>query len=100
MGNATMKTSLQFLIGCLLMSAARAEFRIWTRNDGKTAELELVSVTDAGGEKTAEFKMRGGGIPNLVLTDLEGNLIKTSYEGKKYVGPTVVMNHLESLLKK
>ncbi len=45
------------------------------------------------------FKHPGGGIPNLVLTDLEGNLIKTSYEGKSYLGPTVVMNHLASLLK-
>ena len=46
-----------------------------------------------------EFKHPGGGIPNLVLTDLEGNLIKTSYEGKQYMGPTGVMNHLGSLLK-
>ena len=46
-----------------------------------------------------EFQHPGGGIPNLVLTDLEGNLIKTSYEGRTYMGPTVVMNHLGGLLK-
>lgn len=46
-----------------------------------------------------KFKHPGGGIPNLVLTDLEGNLIKTSYEGKNYIGPTAVMEHLEGLLK-
>lgn len=46
-----------------------------------------------------DFPHPGGGIPNLVLTDLEGNLIKTSYEGEKYLGPTVVMNHLGDLLK-
>ena len=46
-----------------------------------------------------EFQHPGGGIPNLVLTDLEGNLIKTSYEGKSYKGPTVVMNHLGDLIK-
>lgn len=45
------------------------------------------------------FKHPGRGIPNLVLTDLEGNLIKTSYEGKTRVGPTSVMNHLGRLLK-
>jgi thiol-disulfide isomerase/thioredoxin len=239
-----MKTSLQFLLGFLFAASASAEFRTWTRADGKTAELDLVSVADAGGEKTGEFKMRDGrsvklkaaslseadakllaewkpaaaatpaagpasvfddlldgnllklkgkslkslkdfekpakyylfyytaswcgpcqkftpslvefyeknkpgnsdfdvilitsdsdeesmeeyaldkempwpqlklskvekfkrefrhpgrGIPNLVLTDLEGKLLKTSYEGEKYVGPAVVMNHLESLLKK
>lgn len=47
-----------------------------------------------------EFKYPGGGIPNLVLTDTEGKLIKGSYEGKTYVGPAVVMNHLGTLLKK
>lgn len=46
-----------------------------------------------------EFQHPGGGIPNLVLTDLEGNLIKTSYEGKDYKGPTVVMDHLAGLIK-
>jgi thiol-disulfide isomerase/thioredoxin len=47
-----------------------------------------------------DFKHPGGGIPNLVLTDTEGTLLKSSYEGKNYVGPHVVMNHLGSLLKK
>lgn len=47
-----------------------------------------------------EFKHPGRGIPNLVLTDTEGKLIKTSYEGDKYMGPAVVMNHLATLLKK
>lgn len=46
-----------------------------------------------------EFKHPGGGIPNLVLTDLKGNIIKSSYEGTDYKGPAVVMNHLGSLLK-
>ena len=239
-----MKTSLQFLLGFLFAASASAEFRTWTRADGKTAELDLVAVSDAGGEKTGDFKMRDGrsvklkasslseadaklladwkpaeaaatataaasvfdavldgnlvkikgkslkslkdfekpskyylfyytaswcgpcqkftpslvefydknkpgnsdfevvlitsdsdeesmeeyavdkempwpqlklskvekfkkefrhpgtGIPNLVLTDLEGKLLKTSYEDGKYVGPAVVMNHLATLLKK
>jgi thiol-disulfide isomerase/thioredoxin len=47
-----------------------------------------------------EFKHPGSGIPNLVLTDLQGTLIKGSYEGKNYVGPQVVMNHLATLLNK
>ena len=49
---------------------------------------------------TKEFKHPGTGIPNLVLTDLKGKIIKSSYEGKEYKGPAVVMNHLGSLLKK
>ena len=235
-----MKTTLPLLFACLLAGSARAEFRTWTRNDGKTAELDLMCVSDAGGEKSGEFKLRNGraltlkvsgfaeadakllsewqpapppappsvfdaildgnlvklhgkslktckdfakpakyylfyytaswcgpchrftpslvefynknkpgnadfelvlitcdreekameeyaaemtmpwpqlkfaktdkfkkefkhpgnGIPNLVLTDLQGNLIKGSYEGDTYLGPQVVMQHLESLLNK
>lgn len=47
-----------------------------------------------------EFKHPGTGIPNLVLTDTEGKLLKTSYVDGKYMGPTSVMKHLDSLLKK
>jgi thiol-disulfide isomerase/thioredoxin len=47
-----------------------------------------------------DFKHPGTGIPNLVLTDTEGKLLKTSYEGSNYLGPAAVMNHLGSLLKK
>lgn len=238
-----MKTTFCLLLTLLASSALHAEFRVWTRADGKTAELELVSVTDAAGGKSGQFKMRNGnnvtlassvlsptdaklmedwkptpaaaeapaaapsvfdtildgnlvklsgkslktckdatkpakyylfyytaswcgpchkftpslvdfykankdpsfelvlitsdrgeksmeeyavemkmpwpqlefskaekfkknhpypgrGIPNLVLTDLEGKLIKGSYEGENYVGPRSVMAHLETLLKK
>ena len=47
-----------------------------------------------------EFNHPGTGIPNLVLTDTQGKLLKTSYEGATYVGPAVVMNYLGTLLKK
>jgi len=47
-----------------------------------------------------EFKHPGTGIPNLVLCDLEGKLIKTSYVDGKYIGPHAVMQHLETLLAK
>lgn len=57
--------------------------------------LKLSKVNDF----KKKFRHPGGGIPNLVLTDLEGNLIKTSYEGKNYLGPNVVMEHLGKLLK-
>ncbi len=235
-----MKTTLSLLLCCLWAGSARAEFRSWTRSDGKSAELDLVAVTGTAGAKSAEFKLRNGrpitlpvsgfaeadakvldewrpaappappcvfdgvldgnlvklhgkslkafrdfekpakyylfyytaswcgpchkftpslvefynknkpgnhdfdlvlitcdqeekamegyaaemsmpwpqlklaktdkfkkefkhpgsGIPNLVLTDTQGNLLKTSYEGGKYVGPAVVMNYLETLLHK
>lgn len=46
-----------------------------------------------------EFKHPGTGIPNLVLTDLDGKILKSSYEGETYLGPAVVMDHLGKLLK-
>lgn len=45
-----------------------------------------------------KFEHPGTGIPNLVLTDLQGNIIKCSYDGDTYLGPAVVMNHLDGLL--
>lgn len=65
-----MKTSLQILLGCFLAVSASAEFRTWTRSDGKTAELDLVSVTEAGGEKSGEFKMRNGRSITLAAASL------------------------------
>lgn len=65
-----MKTSLQLLLGCFLTVSASAEFRTWTRSDGKTAELDLVSVSEAGGEKSGEFKMRSGRSITLAAASL------------------------------
>lgn len=46
-----------------------------------------------------EFNHPGTGIPNLVLTDTQGKLIKTSYVDGNYQGPESVMDHLKTLLK-
>ncbi len=58
-------------------------------------QLKMAKV----GKFRKEFRHPGGGIPNLVLTNLDGELLKTSYVGKDYVGPYVVMNHLKGLLQ-
>lgn len=73
-----MKTSLQFLLSALLAVTASAEFRTWTRNDGKTAELDLVSVNGEAGAKSGEFKMRNGKSVTLaasVLTEADAKLL-------------------------
>jgi thiol-disulfide isomerase/thioredoxin len=73
-----MKTTIHFLLGFALATAAYGEFRTWTRSDGKTAELDLVSVTEADGEKTGEFKMRNGKSVKLkasVLADADAKLV-------------------------
>lgn len=93
-------------------------------NDNKNDEFEIILITSDSDEdamegyaaekemewphlrlkKVEDFKKKfahpGGGIPNLVLTDLEGNLLKTSYDGDTYLGPAVPMNHLGTLLAK
>jgi thiol-disulfide isomerase/thioredoxin len=73
-----MKTTLPILLGFVLAASASAEFRTWTRSDGKTAELELVSVTEANGEKTGEFKMRNGrkvALKSSVLSESDAKLL-------------------------
>jgi nucleoredoxin len=74
-----MKTTLPILLGFLFAASASAEFRTWTRNDGKTAELDLLSVTEAGGEKSGEFKMRNGQkvvIKSSVLSEADAKLLE------------------------
>ncbi|MCU0776748.1 MAG: thioredoxin domain-containing protein [Akkermansiaceae bacterium] len=74
-----MKTTLPILLGFLSAASASAEFRTWTRNDGKTAELELLSVTETEGEKAGEFKMRSGRsvvIKSSVLSEADAKLLE------------------------
>jgi nucleoredoxin len=74
-----MKTTLPILLGFLFAASASAEFRTWTRNDGKTAELELLSVTETEGEKAGEFKMRSGRsvvIKSSVLSEADAKLLE------------------------
>jgi nucleoredoxin len=63
----------------LFAASASAEFRTWTRSDGKTAELELLSVTETNGEKAGEFKMRSGQkvvIQASVLSEADAKLVE------------------------
>lgn len=73
-----MKTTITILLGLLFAASASAEFRTWTRSDGKTAELDLISVTETGGEKSGEFKMRNGQkvvIKSSVLSEADAKLL-------------------------
>jgi len=63
-----MKTTI--LISLLLAGLSSAAFEKWTNKDGKTAELELVKVTDSEDGKTGEFKMRNGKLVTLKAADL------------------------------
>ena len=64
------KTASTLVVFGLLAGSAFADFENWTNKDGKTAELELVKVTDAGSEKSGEFVMRNGKTVTLNSSDL------------------------------
>jgi len=73
-----MKITLPLLLGFLLAASASAEYRTWTRSDGKSAELELISVTEKDGEYIGEFKMRNGqklAIKSSVLSETDAKLL-------------------------
>lgn len=70
-----MKTTI--LLSLVFASLSHGAFEKWTSKHGKTAELELVTVTDQGGEKAGEFKMRNGKAVTLKASDLsEGDAAK------------------------
>jgi nucleoredoxin len=73
-----MKNSIRFLLACLLTVSASAEFRTWTRNDGKTAEIDLVAVTATADGKSGEFKMRNGRsvtLPAASLSEADAKML-------------------------
>jgi nucleoredoxin len=73
-GDATykfvMKAPLQLLLSGMLAVSASGEFRVWTRDDGKTAELDLISVSESAGVKSGSFKMRNGKSVSLAASNL------------------------------
>ena len=97
-----MKTTLPILLGILFAASASAEFRTWTRSDGKTAELELLLVTETGGEKTGEFRMRSGQkvvIKSSVLSDADAKLLaewkpEAAAEAAAPAGPASVFDEI------
>lgn len=64
-----MKTSI-LLTTLALTGFAFAEFETWTSSDGRSAELELVKVTESGDGKTGEFKLKNGRIVKIPASGL------------------------------
>ena len=58
------------ILSLLTAGISCADFETWTNKDGKPAELELTNVTDNGGEKAGEFRMRNGTLVTLKASDL------------------------------
>ncbi|MDP4625433.1 MAG: thioredoxin-like domain-containing protein [Akkermansiaceae bacterium] len=55
-----MKTTSLILAAAIISGTVHAEFRTWTRDDGKTADLELTETSGVDSEKIGRFKMRNG----------------------------------------
>lgn len=95
--------------------------KFYKKQKAKDAALELVFISsdrteDAMAEYMNEYDMpwpafnlgenkgivssNGSGIPNLIITDADGNKVLDSYdESGKYIGPSAVMKQLAALLK-
>jgi len=65
-----MKTKHLVLTAALMTGTLHAEFRTWTRSDGKSAELELIGTSGEGVALKGTFKMRNGKSVDLVASDL------------------------------
>lgn len=58
------------LASALLGLAARAEFETWTSADGRSATLELLSVSEVGGETVGRFRTQARKIVELKASQL------------------------------
>src|SRR5436190_1353667 len=83
-----MKTAISYLMACLAITSARAEFRTWTRADGKTADLDLVAVAGTGPDQTGDFKTRAGAVVKLKGSALAATDAKALDEWKPAAAET------------
>ena len=102
-----MKTTGLILTAALISSTVHAEFRTWTRDDGKTADLELTETTGVDGAKTGRFKMRSGktiDLPAEGFIDEDSELINSwkpaPAEGDVEAAPSVFDDILDGNLVK
>ncbi|MCH7225644.1 thioredoxin-like domain-containing protein [Haloferula sp. A504] len=70
------------LITLLLSSLATAAFEQWTSADGRTATMNLLSVTEVGGELVGRFSLRSGKVVELKAGDLSAEDAKRLTEWK------------------
>lgn len=75
-----MKTLL--LISLATTGLALADFETWTNTEGRSADLELIRVTETDGEKVGEFRMRNGRTTTLKASDLSEEDAKRLAEWK------------------
>ena len=75
-----MKISSLLITAALMTGTLHAEFRTWSRNDGKTAQLDLVGTTGEGDDLKGTFRMRNGRSISLAASDFteaDAELVRT-----------------------
>ncbi|MFK7849528.1 MAG: thioredoxin-like domain-containing protein [Akkermansiaceae bacterium] len=80
-----MKIIPLLILGACLVSPLQAEFRTWTKKDGNTARLELISKSGEGEEMRASFRMLSGKtveVPVSELSEADITLVKEWEPGK------------------
>lgn len=70
------------LIALLLSPLARAGFEQWTSADGRTATMNLLSVSEVDGQKVGRFSLRSGQIVELKAEQLSDDDAKRLAEWK------------------
>ncbi|MGF1531573.1 MAG: thioredoxin-like domain-containing protein [Puniceicoccaceae bacterium] len=96
-----MKISVLSLL--LTVNIALAGFEVWTSDDGKTAELELIAVADDGEEKVGTFRTRDGQTVQLKASRLSAesaaklNQWKPAGEAPTSVFDDILDGNLEQL---
>lgn len=58
------------LLALSITTLSQAAFEQWTSADGRTAEMNLLSVTEVDGEKVGRFSLRSGKIVELKASQL------------------------------
>lgn len=82
----------------IVVTSDRSEEDMETYAKSKDMTFPHLALRDVKDFKE-EFDHPGSGIPNIVMTDLQGEILKTSYEDGRYVGLGSVLDFLEKELR-
>lgn len=87
-----MKTLYSLILAGLLVTPLHAEFRTWTKKDGNTARLELVSKSGEGDEMKVTFRMLSGKTVDVAVSTLSEEDAKfiNEWEPGKTANPDAV----------
>ena len=82
----------------IFVSADRDESKMlaYMKDDGMT--WPALKFTESGWPGVSVQKYFGSGIPDLVLTDENGKVLSSSFNGGEYTGPTKVLDDIKKMV--